>query len=142
MEGAHGVHADTPLPDQNLPELKKYHSIFRTMNIARLLVYSANHAMLLDGDEQFAVVRKPVAPGVEMTKDAHQNFIEGFSLGLLFQLDLPHCIALGLIVFGSYGELGFRPGQKDLLAYARRWMEDLQTPEAMSTANLSPANYR
>jgi hypothetical protein len=37
---------------------------------------------------------------------------EGFGLGLLLQLDLPHCIALGLIVFGRYGEFMSRPQQK------------------------------
>jgi hypothetical protein len=127
-----GVHADAPVPDQSFPDLKKkYRSIYRTMSIARLLVYSATNAMVFAQDEQFVMARKTVEPGVELAEDAHQNFIEGFSLGLLLQLDLPHCIALGLIVLGSYGERRSRPGQKDLLAYAHRWLEDLQKPEAM-----------
>jgi hypothetical protein len=101
-----GVHSDTLVTDQRFPDLKrKYVSIFRRMNIARLLIYSANDAILFTKQAQFVLNRRKVAPAVEMATDARQNFIEGFSIGLLLQLDAVHCIALGLIVFGSYGEL-------------------------------------
>lgn len=127
-----GVHRDTPVTDQNPSDLKqKYVSIFRTMNIARLLIYSADNAILFTKHAQFVLIRKRVAQTIEMAADARQHFIEGFSIGLLLQLDMAHCIALGLIVFGSYGELGASPDQKDLIAYINRWIDDIQKPDTI-----------
>jgi hypothetical protein len=127
-----GVHSDTPVTNQNFPDLKrKYVSIFRRMNIARLLIYSANDAILFTKQAQFVLTRRKVAQAIEIAPDARQNFIEGFSIGLLLQLDLVHCLALGLIVFGSYGELRTSQDQKNLITYINRWIEDLQKPETM-----------
>jgi hypothetical protein len=127
-----GVHSDSLVTDQRFPDLKrKYVSIFRRMNIARLLIYSANNAILFTKQEQFVLNRRKVAPAVEMATDARQNFIEGFSIGLLLQLDAVHCIALGLIVFGSYGELRTSQDPKNLIDYMNEWIEDLQKPETM-----------
>ncbi len=123
---------DMPVVNQNFPDLKrKYVSIFRTMNIARLLIYSADNAILFTKQQQFVLSRKKVAQFIEMATDARQNFIEGFSIGLLLQLDMARCLALGLIVFGTYGELKVRPDQKDIIDYTNRWIEDLQKPETL-----------
>jgi len=127
-----GVHQDTPVMDQRYPDLeRKYVSIFRTMNISRLLIYSATNAILFTKQEQFVLQRKKVEPTIELAADARQHFIEGFSIGLLLQLDMAHCLALGLIVFGSYGERGDSPAQRDLIAYLDWWAEDNQKPETM-----------
>jgi len=127
-----GVNPEVSLPAQTPADLKKkFFSIFRIMNIARLLIYSANDAILFSKDEQFILTRKKVEHHIEIGLNARQNFIMGFSIGLLKQLDVAHCIALGLIVFGSYGEMKTIPTQADLLAYIQKWIEDLQKPETM-----------
>ncbi|MGF7039820.1 hypothetical protein [Mucilaginibacter lappiensis] len=127
-----GVNLDMPLAAQTPSDLKKkYFSIFRIMNIARLLIYSANDAILFSKDQQFILTRKKVDHHIEIGLNARQNFIMGFSIGLLKQLDIAHCIALGLIVFGSYGELNASPNQENLQAYIQKWIEDLQKPESM-----------
>jgi hypothetical protein len=127
-----GVNLDAPLVEHSHPNLKKkYFSIFRTLRITRLLIYSANDVILFTDKQQFVLARKRVDNSVDIAPDARLNFITGFSLGVLLQLDIAHCIALGLIVFGSYGELGFSPECKDLLAYINRWQEDLQQPATM-----------
>ncbi|MBS1530107.1 MAG: hypothetical protein JSU01_07365 [Bacteroidetes bacterium] len=127
-----GVEASTEVAGQFTSNLKKkYFSIFRTMNIARLLVYSANDAVLYADDEQFVLSRKKVDRYMDIAPDARQNFIAGFAIGLLMRLDMAHCIALGLIVFGCCGELKSRPEQKDLISYIEGWILDLQKPESI-----------
>jgi hypothetical protein len=127
-----GVQAGTPVADQASSELKKkYFSIFRTMNVAYLLIYSANDAMLYSDDQQFVLSRKKVDESIEIASDARQNFIAGYSIGLLIGLDIGHCIALGLIVFGSHGELKAMPERKDMYAYIQSWIQDLQKPEEL-----------
>jgi len=125
-----GVQPGTEITEQSSADLKKkYFSIFRTMNITRLLIYSANDAILYADDQQFVLLRKKVDDSIEIASDARQNFIAGYSIGLLMQLDIGHCIALGLIVFGCHGELRSSPERKDLDAYIRSWIRDLEKSE-------------
>jgi len=127
-----GVQPGTVVAEQSFSDLKrKYFSIFRTMNIANLLIYSANDAILYSDDEQFVLSRRKVDHSIEIASDARQNFIAGYSLALLMRLDIGHCIALGLIVFGSRGEL--KPGseRKNLCAYIQSWIQDLQSSESV-----------
>lgn len=127
-----GVETGTPVAEQASSDLKKKHfSIFRTMNVANLLIYSANDAMLYSDNQQFVLSRKKVDESIEIASDARQNFIAGYSIGVLMQLDIGHCIALGLIVFGSHGELKAMPELKDLYAYIQSWIQDLQKPEEL-----------
>lgn len=127
-----GVPLDTPLAQQSHPNLrKKYYSIFRMLRITRLLIYAANDAVLLTNQQQFVLARRRVDNRIEMAADARQHFVAGFSLGVLLELNIAHCIALGLIVFGSYGELNAHPERKDLLAYIDQWQRDLQKPATM-----------
>jgi hypothetical protein len=127
-----GVNLEVSLAPQSPADLKrKYFSIFRIMNIARLLIYSANDAILFSKDQQFVLTRKKVEHQIEIGLNARQNFIMGFSIGLLKQLDIAHCIALGLIVFGSYGELNAAPSRQNLQEYIQKWIDDLQKPESM-----------
>ena len=127
-----GVSPDAPIEEQTSSDLnKKYFSIFRTMDISRLLIYSANNAILFSKNQQFVLSRKKVDYTTEISSNARQNFIAGFSIGLLKQLDIAHCIALGLIVYGSHAELNATPDQKDLLLYIRKWIDDLEKPESI-----------
>jgi hypothetical protein len=125
-----GVQPGSLVAEQSPADLKKkYFSIFRTMSIANLLIYSANDAILYAEGQQFVMLRKKVDYNIEIAADARQNFIAGYSIGVLMQLDIGHCIALGLIVFGCLGELKSSPEQKDLHAYIQSWVDDLQKPE-------------
>jgi hypothetical protein len=127
-----GVQTGTEIVEQSSADLKKkYFSIFRTMNVARLLIYSANDAIVYSEGEQFVFSRKKVDENIELAADARQNFIAGYSIGVLMQLDIGHCIALGLIVFACLGELKSIPERKDLCAYIQRWMQDLEKPESI-----------
>ena len=47
------------------------------------------------------------------------------------RLDIGHCIALGLIVFGSRGELKSGPERKNLCSYIQSSFQDLQRPEGV-----------
>jgi|GEM_PF-589151 len=125
-----GVQQGTEVAEQSSADLKKkYFSIFRTMNVTRLLIYSANDAIVYSEGEQFVLSRKKVAQNIEIASDARQNFITGYSIGVLMRLDIGHCIALGLIVFACLGELKSTPERKDLCGYIQNWMQDLEKPE-------------
>ena len=127
-----GVQPGTEIAEQSFSDLKKkYFSIFRTMNINNLLIYSANDAILYSDDEQFVLSRRKVDHNIEIASDARQNFIAGYSLGLLMRMDIGHCIALGLIVFGSRGLLPSGPERKNLCFYIQSWIQDLQRPEGV-----------
>ena len=104
---------------------KKCFSIFRTMNIDRLLIYSANNVILFSDDQQFIFARRIFDQLTEIAEDARDKFISGFSFGLLRQLDIEHCIALGLIVFGAHSEVKNNPDPADLLLYIDRLIADL-----------------
>ncbi|NVM67684.1 hypothetical protein FHW88_006012 [Mucilaginibacter sp. SG538B] len=127
-----GVNPDTPLEGQTPSDLnKKYFSIYRTMDVSRLLIYSADNAILFSSDQQFVLSRKKVEHHIEISANARQDFIAGFSIGLLKHLDIAHCIALGLIVFGCYGEFNSKPDQQDLSLYIQNWIKDLEKPDSI-----------
>jgi hypothetical protein len=100
---------------------QQYLSIYRTMNIARLLIYSVNQVMLFSNQQSFVLTRKVVEQHIEIAREARLNFIAGFSAGLSLQLNMAECIALGLIVFGTQGSTE----QPTLITYINQWMNDL-----------------
>ncbi|PUZ22713.1 hypothetical protein DCC81_19975 [Chitinophaga parva] len=103
--------------------------IYRTMGVDRLLVYAADHVILYSNDTQFSMIRQVVAQSVEYRPDARNIFIAGFSIGLLLRLSMPHCIALGLIVFGAQGTGASIPDQQALLDYIDQWIDELNKPD-------------
>lgn len=110
---------------------KKYLSIFNTIGVARLLIYSTNSAILLSGADQFVFSRKTVKTNTEIASDARHNFVEGYSIGLLLNLDVISCVALGLIVFGTYGERSAVRDQQAVISYIEKWMDDLERPDSI-----------
>lgn len=127
-----GVHEYGSVVNQNFPDLKrKFVSIFRTINIDRLLVYSATQAMLFTRHTQLLLARKKVASTFEIAPEAREHFIEGFCLGLARQMDIVRCLALGLIVFGSRSEMGSGAARQGFFDYIDRWTDDLQKQEIM-----------
>jgi hypothetical protein len=128
-----GEHADSALKTFTQGELKrKYFSIFRTMAVDQLLIYSANDALVYSEDQQFILTRKVVDHEIEVAKDARDNFVAGFTVGLIMRLNIKYCIALGLIVFGSHGENNSNPSKDDLLAYIEKWIIDLNKDVSIS----------
>lgn len=135
-----GVHEYGSVVNQTFPDLKrKFISIFRTINIDRLLVYSATQAMLFTRHTQLLLARKKVATSFEISPEARENFIEGFCIGLVRQMDIVRCLALGLIVFGSrtgtssIHAAASRRGasRQELVDYIDQWIGDLQQQEIM-----------
>ena len=128
-----GEHPDAASETFTPSDLKrKYFSIFRTMAVSRLLIYSASDALVYSEDEEFVLARKVVDHNIEVAKDARDNFIAGFTIGLILQLNIKYCIALGLIVFGSHGENNSNPDKDDLLAYIEKWIVDLSNDDSIS----------
>jgi hypothetical protein len=96
---------------------KKCFSLLRTMNINRLLIYSVNSVILFSEDQQFIFARRDFDQIAEITADARDKFITGFSFGLLNKLEIRHCIALGLI-------MNIPAGTAELLSYIEKWIAD------------------
>lgn len=128
-----GEHPDPALNSFTPGDLKrKYFSISRTMAVSQLLIYSANDALVYSEEQQFMLTRKVVDHNIEIAKDARDNFVAGFTVGLILQLNIKYCIALGLIVFGSYGENNSNPCKDDLLAYIEKWIANLDNQDIIS----------
>lgn len=128
-----GEHPDNTFKNYTASDLKrKYFSIFRTMSVDRLVIYSANEAILYSNDQQFVMTRKVVDQSIELAKDARDTYMAGFAIGLLQQLPIQHCILLGLIVFGAQGEYKKNLDQTALIAYIERWISDLEKPDVIN----------
>lgn len=102
----------------------RYQSIFQSMKVDRLVVYSAGNAMLFSSDVQFQL-NASVTRGRGVSQQAKDNFNAGYVLGLLLQLDVASCLALGLSVYGVFLEQGTSPNRSTLIAYMQRWIESL-----------------
>jgi hypothetical protein len=109
----------------------KYFSIFRTMSLARLLIYSPNETLLFSKIQQFVLERKKLDYRSDIGSAARRNFMDGFCIGLGNGLDIAHCIALGIVVLGSYEKLNAGPDKKDMIQYIQKWIEDLDKPESI-----------
>jgi len=127
-----GVNPNVFLESQTIVDLKrKYFSIFNTIGITRLLIYSTNSAMLFSSDQQFILSRKIVDSRVELGNNARQNFISGYSAGLLKETGIPHSIALGLIIFGASGLYTRLPDLASVQSYINDWVADLEKPDSI-----------
>ena len=101
------------------------------MTVDQLLIWSANDAIVYSEEQQFVLTRKAIDYNIEIAKDARDNFVAGFAIGLIMQFDIKYCIALGLIVFGSHGEKNSNPDKDDLLAYIEKWLTDLNIEDTI-----------
>jgi hypothetical protein len=99
---------------------EKYRFLFNTMNIDVLLILHSNRAELFSRDWQFDLAGRSLV-GIR-EPNARVRFSVGYQLGLLLQLEIPHCIALGLIVSEVYTDQASGPGSKLLLDYMHDWM--------------------
>ncbi|WP_431216135.1 hypothetical protein ACQ86N_16745 [Puia sp. P3] len=127
-----GVDDDASVTKQSVSDRKKnYFSMFRALNLAHLLIWSADDVIFFSNEQQFMLSRKHGDLSAEAAQEARQNFIAGYSLGLLMHLDVAYCILLGLAVFSSFDGLKKYPEQKDLSKYIEQWIEELKTTESI-----------
>jgi hypothetical protein len=96
--------------------------LFNTMSVDSLLVLQGCHAVLLSRDGQYNLAgRSPVS--IREVINARGRFSAGYQMGLLLQLETPHCIALGLAVSEGYTDSSSGSGSALLLAYLHEWIK-------------------
>ena len=104
----------------------KYLSIFNTMNVEHLVIYSDDHAMLFSKQDHFEIARRKSA-NVQVTNDLRDSFCAGYGLGLQRKLEISHCVALGMTVSGTYAESGTTPDKEALLSYLGKWIAEIKS---------------
>jgi hypothetical protein len=97
------------------------------MSIDVLVIFSVNRMVLLSREQRFEFAARSLND-VNALKYVKDCFDAGYQLGLLLQLKIPHCIALGLAISGTYLENEFEPDQKALLKYIKKWIAELKIP--------------
>ena len=123
----YGQNFDTNFLKSTTDALKeKCRYIFNAMLIDRLLIYTVNHAMLFSKLQQFELKGRTLNNTGKLSQDVKDHFNTGYSVGLLLQLDISYCIALGLSVSGAYLESGTSPDREALLSYIKRWIGELE----------------
>jgi len=110
--------------------IEKYLSIFKTMSIDALVIFSVNGTLLLSREQRFEFAGRSLN-NVTASKYIKDCFDAGYQLGLLLRLKIPHCIALGLTVSGAYLENKSGPDQKTLLTYIKAWIAELKTTASL-----------
>lgn len=122
-----GQDPDTnPYSSRSAWSREKYLSIFKAMDVKTLLVFCVDHTILFSSEQQFYFPGRTLNNNTtEFVKD---SFNAGYQLGLLRQLEIPRCIALGLTVSGSYLRNESIPDKEDLVAYLKNWIVELETP--------------
>lgn len=104
----------------------RYLSIFNTMNVEHLVIYSDDHAMLFSKQNHFEIARRK-SENAAITNDLRDSFCAGYGLGLQRQLEISHCIALGMAVSGAYAESGTTPDKEALLSYIEKWVAEIES---------------
>jgi hypothetical protein len=103
---------------------EKYLSIFNTMNIDALVIFSANSTVLFSKEQRFEFAGKTL--NNVNTSGARDYFDTGYQLGSLLQLKIPHRVALGLAILGTYLQNISVPNQTMLLNYIKEWITELK----------------
>lgn len=114
------------LNDDPMALKNKNLSIFNTMNVEHLVIYSDDHAMLFSKQHHFEIARH-VSENVQVTNDLRDSFCAGYGLGLQRQLEISHCVALGMTVSGAYSESGTTPDKEALLTYLKKWVAEVES---------------
>jgi len=77
--------------------IEKYLSIFNTIRIDFLVIFSVNRTILLSREQRFEFAGRSLN-NANASKFAKDCFDAGYQLGLLLKLKITHCIALGLTI--------------------------------------------
>jgi len=110
---------------------EKYLFLYNTIRIDVLLILHNNHAMVFSRDWQFDLVGGSL-DSIHESLYALDSFTAGYQLGLLLQLQIPHCIALGMAVSVVCKEYTSEHGSKALLAYMQDWMTELHPAKTLN----------
>ena len=103
------------------PEAReRYLFLFNTMKIDALLVLHGCHALLFSRDGLLNLAGdSPVSiPEPLNTRD---RFSAGYQIGLLLQLDIPHCVALGAAVSEGITESSSALDSAHILEHIHEW---------------------
>jgi hypothetical protein len=99
--------------------------LFNTMSIGGLLILYTNRAELITRDRQFEFAGR-ASKNEPLSVYSKDRFNTGYQLGLLLHFDIPHCIALGLALSGTYIQHASRPDSTALLTYLDDWGAELR----------------
>lgn len=123
-------HQDPNRRVSNLP--RKFLSLYKTIDIHQLLIYSTSKASLYSKQGQFSMARRIERSDVEMSSNARRNFIYGYTAGLLLSRQLSHNILLGLATFGAAGVGSGLPGEHLVFAYLDEWLDRMDNQTSLS----------
>ncbi|PSL33339.1 hypothetical protein [Chitinophaga ginsengisoli] len=102
--------------------------IFNTMNIDSLIVLYANRTILFSREQQSQFDGRAFENlYVPLPGHGRDCFDAGYRMGLLLQLNTPHCIALGQAVSGAFGRNESWPRAEVLLTYIKDWMAEMSS---------------
>jgi hypothetical protein len=107
--------------------IEKYSSIFNTMSIDALVIFSSHSTVLFSKELRIEFADRSLN---NASKYARDYFDAGYQLGLLLQLEVPHCIALGLTISGTYLKKAPILDQKTLFNYIKEWIAELKTQDS------------
>jgi len=103
---------------------EKYVPVFNTIRIDSLVIFSPNRTLLISKDQRFEFGGRSLN---NFNAFAGDCFDAGYQLGLLLQLKVPHCVALGLALAGAYQQTESEPDHKTMLSYIKEWIDELKT---------------
>lgn len=107
------------------PEARaRYRAIYQTLDIARLIVYAEDRALMILPDTHFEINR-PSVPARRSGRDERGEFIEGYAIGLEAGLEPPLCLALGIATEGAASTDNGRPTPSQVRDFLARWMESI-----------------
>lgn len=102
----------------------RYRAIFQTLDIRRLIVYSEDKALIITQDSYFELIRPPV-PAYVHNEQERANFIEGYALGLKNNMEIAHCLVLGIATSGSVSEGSNVPAKAEIQRFLSNWANEL-----------------
>lgn len=110
---------DVPEFGMEDPDAKgRYRTLFQTLDVRRLIVYSQTNASLIMEDSYFEVTRPPVPAHMHHGHE-RDKFIEGYASGLKIGMEPSHCLLLGIATAGSIA--GAEPAKAAVERFLAGW---------------------
>jgi hypothetical protein len=120
------VHDEAISDTRVLGARERYSFIFNTMNVDSLVVLYSNRAILFSKGQQSQFGGRSFE-NIYMPRYGKDFFDAGYRLGMLLQLEIHHCIALGQVVSGACLKNERLPGSQVLLTYIEDWIEEMSS---------------
>lgn len=116
---------DTFFDLDTLSTRRKCLSLFNSLDINNLVIYSQKCAMLFGNETQYEITRRGSDRAIAQQAE-RDSFVVGYCLGLSHMLDIPQCLGLGIIVCGAYVESGTVPDKQMLVEYTKKWISETE----------------